>query len=419
MRVAKVIKKYGVIGCIVKFLNKLSYRIFRFFNRLDEKITKKRKEKIKAENQIQYEFLKNLILKKKYKYVFVFYPYSEWNLPVFQRPQQIALELSKRNDTLYLFCSANCHLDSIDGVYEKINENLYIVTDYDYIKSIETDKRIIHLYSTDVVSKYSEVQEALDRNDKVLYEYIDEIHEEITQSIPKEYLEKHNKILQNEECYVVTTADKLYDDAKKYRKKRLVLSTNGVNVEDFLRNDNDEIPDDLKHIKNNYDKLLCYYGSLAKWFDYELIKKIAKKYPSYAIVLIGMEYDDSFKNSNIEKLKNVFYLGKKNYYDLHKYSEKTDLLMIPFLINDITESTSPVKLFEYMATEVPILTTNMKECRKYKSVIIGKNHEDFINKIDSTIELINDKEYIELEKKEAIENTWTSKAKIIIELLKK
>lgn len=91
--------------------------------------------------------------------------------------------------------------------------------------------------------------------------------------------------------------------------------------------------------------------------------------------------------------------------------------MIPFIINDITESTSPVKLFEYMATNVPILTTDMPECRKYKSVIIGKNHEDFLNKIDSTIELINDKNYLDLEMKEARDNTWMQKAEIIVDLL--
>ena len=255
------------------------------------------------------------------------------------------------------------------------------------------------------------------RNDKVLYEYIDEIHEEITHSLPKKYLTKHKKILKNEKCYVVATADKLYNDVKKVRNKNFVLSTNGVNLEDFVRNKNDEVPAEIKDIRSKYDKILCYYGSLAVWFDYDLIKKVARKFSKYAIVLIGLEYDDSYKKSGLDKLKNVFYLGKKDYYELHKYSENSDLLIIPFLINDITESTSPVKLFEYMATNVPILTTNIAECRKYKSVIVGKNHQDFINKVDSTMQLINDKKYLELEMKEAKENTWTQKADILIDLL--
>ena len=414
MRVINSIKKYGIIGTFIKLINKISYRIFRFFNRLDVKITKKANlKKIKKE----YNFILKKVNEPKYKYVFVFFPYVEWNLPIFQRPQQIALEFSKRNDILYFFCSPNSQYDKINSVYQKINDNLFIVKDFEFLCNIKTNKRVIHLYSTDTVSDYSVVSKELKRNDKVLYEYIDEIHEEITYHIPKKYLEKHRKILKNEKCYIIATADKLYNDVKKVRKKRFALSTNGVNVKDFLKDDNDEIPEKIKKIKLKYDKIICYYGSLAVWFDYALLKKVAKKYPNYAIVLIGVEYDNSFKRSKIDKLSNVFYLGKINYYDLHKYSENADLLTIPFVINDITESTSPVKLFEYMATNIPILTTNMQECRKYKSVIIGTDHNDFINKIDSTINLINDSKYLELEMKEALENTWKKKANIIINLL--
>ena len=414
MRIINSIKKYGIFGTIIKILNKVSYRIFLFFNKLDVKITKKRNKK---QEKKSYDYLLNKINDSKYKYIFVFFPYVEWNLPIFQRPQQIALEFSKRGDILYFFCSPNSQYDNIKGVYKKINNNLFVVKDFEYLCNIKTDKRVLHLYSTDTISDYSVVQEALKRNDKVLYEYIDEIHEEITYHLPKKYLEKHKKILKNEKCYIITTADKLYNNVKQIRKKRFALSTNGVNIEDFLNQPTDEIPEIIKKIKSKYDRIICYYGALATWFDYKLIKKVAEKYPNYAIVLIGVEYDNSYKNSKLDKINNIFYLGKINYYELHKYSENADLLTIPFLINEITESTSPVKLFEYMATNIPILTTDMPECKKYNSVIIGKNHADFIDKINTTMNLINSPEYLELEMQEAKKNTWKEKANIIIDLL--
>lgn len=378
---------------------------------------KKAKKRIAKDKLKQYKFIENKMKNKKYKYVFVFYPYTEWNLPIFQRPQQIALELSKKDDILYLFCSVNYCYDKIENLYEKINENLYVVKDYEFLKRVNIPNRVLHLYSTDILSKYIEVKEAINRGDKVLYEYIDEIHEEITHSLPKYYLKKHENILKNPKCYVVTTADNLFNDVKKYRKKNFILSTNGVNVEDFIKNPNDEIPDRIKNLKDKYQKIICYYGALATWFDYNLIKKIAKKYPNYAIVLIGLKYDNSFDKSKIESIDNVYYFGKINYYELHKYSENVDLLTIPFLINDITKSTSPVKLFEYMATQVPILTTNLNECRKYNSVVIADDQDDFINKIDSTMDLIKNKNYAETELKEAKENTWEEKAMLILNLL--
>ena len=415
-KVINAFKKYGLLGCFLKFLKKVLYRVFRFFDRLDNRYSLYKETKYKRKFRKDYDYLEKLCKSKKYKYVFIFYPYTEWNLPVFQRPQQIALSMSKRNDILYLYCTTNYVYDKIDKLYSKINDNLYVVTDYEFLRKLDISNKVLHLYSTDIVSHYSVVKDALANNEKVLYEYIDEIHEDITNSMPDYYLEKHKRILKNENCYVVVTADKLLDDALKYRKSKIALSTNGVNVSDFIIRGK-EIDSRIKDIKANYKKIICYYGSLATWFDYDLIKKCANKHKDYAFVLMGIKYDDSFDKSKIERVKNVFYLGKVPYSELINITKDVDLLTIPFVINEITESTSPVKLFEYMATQKPILTTDMKECRKYQSVLIGKNHEDFIKKIDEAISLNGNKDYHKLELKEAKENTWDSKATVIIDLL--
>lgn len=415
-RIKSTIKSNGIIIFIVKVFKKIAYKIFAKLDALDTKMVKKRKEKMMKNKLGKYKELYELCNNSKYKYIFLFYPYTEWNLPIFQRPQQIALELAKRDDTLYLFCTANCMYDNID-IYEKIADNLYITTEFDFIYDLKLNNIVLHLYSTDIISKVDLVKDALSKNYKVLYEYIDEIHEDITASVPKEFFEKHDYLMKNEECYLVTTADKLYEDASKIRHKNYILATNGVTIEDFKVQDNIETPKRLREIKDKYKQVIGYYGALAKWFDYELLDKVAKKYSDYAIILIGLEYDKSLKKSELLENKNVYYLGKIDYKELKNYASKLDLLMIPFLINEITESTSPVKLFEYMALQKPILTTNMRECRKYESVNIAKTHEEFIEMIPEVIKLGNNKQYKQLELEEAEKNTWRQKSKDIIELL--
>ena len=71
-----------------------------------------------------------------------------------------------------------------------------------------------------------------------------------------------------------------------------------------------------------------------------------------------------------------------------------------------------------MATKKPILTTAMKECKKYSSVNIANTHEEFIEKIPEVIEMSKDENYIKLLIKEASENTWHQKSEDIINLLK-
>lgn len=157
-------------------------------------------------------------------------------------------------------------------------------------------------------------------------------------------------------------------------------------------------------------------ATLAQWFDYELIKKIDAT-NEFNIILFGIKYDDSFDNSGIENCQNVHFLGPRDYKVLKNYASKIDILTIPFVINDITNATSPVKIFEYMALKKPIVTTNMYECRKYITVLIGEDHQDFIEKLKIAYENKDDQKYLKLLDNEAKENDWSKKATAIVEML--
>ena len=88
--------------------------------------------------------------------------------------------------------------------------------------------------------------------------------------------------------------------------------------------------------------------------------------------------------------------------------------MVPFIKNDITDATSPVKIFEYMALEKPIVTTDINECKSYESCQIAYNDYDFIDKVDYAVKvLVHDEQYKKILKKEAADNTWKHRAKQI------
>jgi len=93
--------------------------------------------------------------------------------------------------------------------------------------------------------------------------------------------------------------------------------------------------------------------------------------------------------------------------------------IIPFVLSDIVESTYPVKLFEYMALVHPIIKADMPECRKYKSVLIGKTASDFVKKIDEALKMKDDEGYKNILAKEANENSWENKVEIIAKALYK
>ncbi len=350
-------------------------------------------------------------------------------MPLFQRPQHIARNLAK-NNCLMLY-EVTEMTDKVSSI-KKQSENLYLVNfNNRALKNIifkkikeKSCEKYIQIYSTDFTMPIKELKKYIDNGYKIIYEYIDDLSPEIvgSKALPQNLTDKYNYAIEDKEnVFIVVTAEDLEKDILSKRgKEKLVFSSNGVDYEHFQNIDkNYKYDEKFESILKSGKKIIGYYGALATWFDYDMIKYLSKKRPEYNIVLLGVKYDDTYDKSNIEKQKNIYFLGSKSYNELQNYSSKFDVCTIPFVINDITNATSPLKLFEYMALSKPIVTTNMKECRKYESVFIANNKEEFISLVDKAVELSDKKtdEYYNILKKEALDNTWEEKAKSIIKMI--
>ena len=397
-RVVENTKKRGLIG---------TYKYFKFKFQKYPFIQEMRKQKL--DKQIE-----KILEDNKDKPIILSLSFIDWNVPLYQRPQHIAIQLAKQG-FLYFYNTRN-YYDYIDG-YKRIGENMYLTNRFDDVwEKLKDRKKYIHLYSTNMYEDDEiRIERALKNGDKILYEYIDEISEKISgQKIPKFVLNRHERLLRDEEnVIVIATATKLYNDVAKYRKKNFKLVTNGVVYEHF-NNIKKIVPKEMKVVVNEKKPIIGYYGALASWFDYKLVKEVAKLRKDWNIVLIGWDYDGSLGKSGLRNIENIHIIPSVPYEILPTYAQWFDVCTIPFVINEITESTSPVKLFEYMALGKPIVTTAMPECKKYKSVIIAENNAiKFVESIEEGIKDKENKEYLKVLKEEALENTWEKKAEDI------
>lgn len=422
-KIISIIKKDGLLIAIKKtykyiqatYLSKINLFGY-FYIKLNNK---KFKKKI------------NEILNGNYDRIIIWRSSFGWNVPLFQRPQHIAKNLS--NNKCLVFYEITTVTDKVK-TFKKIKDNLYLVNFnnvamknllFNEIKKINKPK-YIQFYSTDATLNVQALNNFINDGYKIIYEYIDDLSPQLvgTKELPINIKEKYEYMLKDaENVFVVVTADEIKKDViSKRGEKKLAFSCNGVDYEHFKNiNKNFNFEKDFINILNNKKPIIGYYGALASWFDYEMVKYLANKKPDYNIILLGIKYDDSFDKANLAKYPNIYFLGPKDYSVLPNYASHFDICTIPFLINNITQATSPVKLFEYMALGKPIVTTNMNECKKYKSVMLANSKEEFISLIDKSLLLSKEHntEYFDLLQKEALENTWEEKANIIIDLIKK
>ena len=415
-----LIKKYGFVQTIKKIISYILSKIINIFNSMNF-----------IRNRNVSTKLDKILEKNNYDRIIIWRSNFGWNVPLFQRPQHISLGLSKQK--CLVFYEVTHFTDKIKDL-EEINKNLILINLENksiqkrlFTKLQKIDKpKYIQIYSTDWNMRLTDLKKYVEKGYKIIYEYIDEINPILsgTKDIPINIKEKYEYMLSDKEnVFVVVTADKLKEDIEEKREmEKLVFACNGVDYEHYQNIDKTfEFDKKFKEILDQNKPIIGYYGALASWFDYEMVSNLAKQRPEYNVVLIGSKYDNSLEESNIEKLDNVFYLGTKDYKILKNYADKFNVCTVPFIINDITKATSPLKIFEYMALGKPIITTDMNECRKYQSVMIAKNKEEFISLIDKAISLNtkSNREYFEILKKEALENTWQEKTKDIIKLLEK
>jgi len=348
--------------------------------------------------------IRRILNRRNYKKI-IFYPSPIlWDVPLFQRPHQIFKELSKRGYLIF-FLSPDPKADRAEPLME-INENLYLIKDIDMLYCLKDEPIVLWItWTPNIVCK------EFFPNGIEVYDWIDEL--DIFGYYSKFMEIDHRKLLHRADV-VLATSDSLLEEAKTLRSDALLVP-NGVKIGDF-RVEGDFIPEDMASILANGKPVIGFYGLLGDWrLDYDLLNYLCSECGDLNFVLIGPCYDGSTKK--LKGSDNLFLLGPKKYEELKYYLKHFDVAMIPYKVDRITNSVFPVKLCEYMAGGKPVVTTNMKECRKFKSVLVSESREDFIQHIRKALLLKDNSDYLKVLSEEAYSNRWEERVDRIINAL--
>ena len=184
---------------------------------------------------------------------------------------------------------------------------------------------------------------------------------------------------------VIVSAEKLFEDKKKFNENTFIIR-HGTDWKHFRAalDENLKIPDEIAGLPR---PIIGFHGLLADWVDYELIKKTAEHFSTGSIVLIGkIAVDAERKVKILDDVENVHFLGRKPYQELPAYCKGFDVALNPFEINELTLAANPLKVREYLAAGLPVVSTDIPEVRILEHCRIGANHSDFIKQIESALE---------------------------------
>lgn len=148
----------------------------------------------------------------------------------------------------------------------------------------------------------------------------------------------------------------------------ILVAPDGVNLEDYIVNKpKDELRKKLSWPQDK--KIVVYTGQFYAWKGVDTLLAAAKKLPEVIFYFIGGKEKDLLELEKKINQKNVVLISQQPHSKIPDFLQAADLLVLPNTAQEKISShyTSPMKLFEYMASNIPIIASNLPSIREILS----------------------------------------------------
>ena len=143
-----------------------------------------------------------------------------------------------------------------------------------------------------------------------------------------------------------------------------LLVPNGVDFDFFQSPKNPGVCQPaLSHIP---DPLILYVGMIDSWLDMRLISRTAQKNPDVSFVFVG----PVSTKMNKDNPHNLFFTGPVDHNELPHIMSRAKACLIPFDVDknpDLIKGIRPLKLLEYMAAGLPVISSRWPEIEDMNS----------------------------------------------------
>ena len=126
-----------------------------------------------------------------------------------------------------------------------------------------------------------------------------------------------------------------------------------------------------------------YAGALDSWFDAALVRDTARLLPGWSFVLVGPARAPL---PEIEGLPNVRLVGPRPYASLPALFAGADAGIVPFHLTPMTHAIHPIKVYEYLAAGLPVVSTPMQETAAMAAPIaLAAGAEEFARALETAL----------------------------------
>lgn len=313
-----------------------------------------------------------------------------WNW-IKQRPQFLAEELSKYYDLTVVYPSPyrrknlvkeeNCKLKNMKILRIPFHyKNKYIsMLDRAFI-SLQI-KKILLFNKFDIIwithpYLYGDVLSNLNYNFRLIYDCMDDalsFPDVEKNNFLKNLIFEKERNLCMESNLIFSSSQHLKETlVSRYniKESKIKVVNNGINLSSLKE---EELPIGLKKYFDSEHKNIVYIGTISEWFDFEVIIKSLNEIKGIRYLLFGPS------DVKIPSYKNIIHLGPVPHKYVFSIMKLSDVLIMPFKVNDLVKNVDPVKVYEYIFSGKPAIIKRYKETLKFEDfVFLYSDHKEYI-----------------------------------------
>jgi glycosyltransferase involved in cell wall biosynthesis len=212
----------------------------------------------------------------------------------------------------------------------------------------------------------------------VVYHCVDEFSA-FSDAPAREIRELERRLLLRSDV-VICSSEKLRADKARVNPNAHLVQ-HGVDLEHFAKafDPGTTIPHDLQGAPG---PVIGFWGLIADWVDLQLVRHVADAFSGGTVALLGNVNTDL---GPLQGARNVRLLGRRPYADLPRYARAFDVALMPFRVNELTLAANPLKVREYLAAGLPVVSTAIPEVERLGVCRIGKDADGVVREIAAAI----------------------------------
>lgn len=196
----------------------------------------------------------------------------------------------------------------------------------------------------------------------------------------------HSEAVRKMERRLIRRADVLLATSDRLREalassgKRVAMLAHGIDLPHFAKARRSEVHPALRDFPR---PLAVFFGLIDERLDEELIVGVAKRLPGWTFAFVGPK---SVPAPLLSRLSNVRFVPPVPYAEIPYVASSADVLIVPYVVSAFTETISPLKLNEYLASGRPVVSSPLPEARRrHAFVAVANSIDDWCTELRSSL----------------------------------